>query len=154
MSLLLCIIMTDIKENIITKLQKLYSLPRNPRAGNKSPTLFVKKPLCVGDLLPACKIFIERPALLLKIVDLKLQRSVFLKNFKKKIFFWYFYSFWKELSREYLVVSKFLLEVPKFKENVLIYLILVIKVCDLLFTLIQVTKILAAYFRKWINTDY
>ena len=154
MLLLLHIIATYIKENIITKLQKLYSLPRNPRAGNKSPTLFVKKPLCVGDLLPACKIFIERPALLLKIVDLKLQRSVFLKNFKKKIFFWYFYSFWKELSREYLVVSKFLLEVPKFKENVLIYLILVIKVCDLLFTLIQVTKILAAYFRKWINTDY
>ena len=34
--------MTDIKENIITKLQKLYSLPRNPRVGNKSPKLFVK----------------------------------------------------------------------------------------------------------------
>ena len=53
--------MTYIKENIITKLQKLYSLPRNPRAGNKSPTLYVKKPLCKGDLLPAHKIFIERP---------------------------------------------------------------------------------------------
>ena len=45
MSLLLHIIVTYIKENIITKLQKLYSLPRNPRAGNKSPALFVKKPL-------------------------------------------------------------------------------------------------------------
>ena len=42
MSLLLHIIMTYIKENIITKLQKLYNLPINPRAGNKLPTLFVK----------------------------------------------------------------------------------------------------------------
>ena len=60
MSLLLHIIVTYIKENIITKLQKLYSPPRNPRAGNKSPALFVKKPLCTGDLSPARKIFIER----------------------------------------------------------------------------------------------
>ena len=59
MSLLLNIIMTYIKENIITKLQKLYSPPRNPRVGNKSPMLFVKKPLCMGDLSPACKIFIK-----------------------------------------------------------------------------------------------
>ena len=36
------IIVTYIKENIITKLQKLYSLPRNSRAGSKSPVLFVK----------------------------------------------------------------------------------------------------------------
>ena len=49
------------KENIITKLQKLYSLPRNLRAGNKSPALFLKKPLCTGDILPVHKIFIERP---------------------------------------------------------------------------------------------
>ena len=62
MSLLLHIIVTYIKENIITKLQKLYSLPRNPRAGNKSPALFVKKPFCTGDLSPACKVIIERPA--------------------------------------------------------------------------------------------
>ena len=61
MSLLLRIIVTYIKENIFTKLQKLYNPPRNPRAGNKSPTLFVKKPLCTGDLSPAHKIFIERP---------------------------------------------------------------------------------------------
>ena len=53
--------MTYIKENIITKLQKLYSPPRNPRVGNKSAMLFVKKPLGTGDLSPACKIFIERP---------------------------------------------------------------------------------------------
>ena len=63
MSLLLHIIMTYIKENI-TKLQKLYSLPRNPRAGKKSPVLFVKKPLCIGDLSPVQKIFIERPVTL------------------------------------------------------------------------------------------
>ena len=61
MSLILHIIVTYIKENIITKLQKLYSPPRNPRAGNKSVVVFVKKPLCTGDLLPACKILIERP---------------------------------------------------------------------------------------------
>ena len=53
--------MTYIKENIIAKLQKLYSPPRNPIVGNKSPTLFVKKPLCKSDLSPAHKIFIERP---------------------------------------------------------------------------------------------
>ena len=63
MSLLLPIIVTYIEENIITKLQKLYSPPRNPRMGNKSPMLFVKKPLCTGDLSPARKIFIERPEL-------------------------------------------------------------------------------------------
>ena len=39
----------------------IYSPPRNPRVGSKSPTLFVKKPLCTGDLSPARKIFIERP---------------------------------------------------------------------------------------------
>ena len=61
MSLLLHIIVTYVKENIITKLQKLYSLPRNPRADNNLPMLFVKKPLCMGNLLPVCKIFIERP---------------------------------------------------------------------------------------------
>ena len=62
MSLLLHIIQTYIKENIITKLQKSYSLPRNPRVGNKSPVLLMKKPPCTGDLSPAHKIFIERPA--------------------------------------------------------------------------------------------
>ena len=61
MSLLLHSIVTYIKENIITKLQKLYSPPRNPRAVNKSPALFVKNPLCTGDLSPACEIFIEMP---------------------------------------------------------------------------------------------
>ena len=54
MSLLVHIIMTYIK---------LYSPPRNPRAGSKSPALFVRKPLCMGSLSPAFKIFIEGPGL-------------------------------------------------------------------------------------------
>ena len=44
--------MTYIKENIITELQKLYSTPRKLRAINKSPVLFLKKPLCMGNLSP------------------------------------------------------------------------------------------------------
>ena len=67
MLLLLHIISSYIKENIITKLQKLYTLPRNPRAGNKLPVLILEKPLCMDDLLPACKIFIERPVTLEKL---------------------------------------------------------------------------------------
>ena len=51
------------RENIITKLPKLYSSPRNLRAGNKSPVLNWKKSLCTGDLSPTRKIFIERPVL-------------------------------------------------------------------------------------------
>ena len=71
-----------------------------------------------------------------------LERSVFLKNFEKKIF-WYYYFFWKDLSKEYLVISKFLSEVPKFRENVLICIITVTKVSDLLLTLLQVITMLA-----------
>ena len=72
---LLHIIVTYIKENKsdftgccltnverpITKLQKLYSLPRNLRAGNKLPAPFLEKPLCTGNLQPPRKISIERP---------------------------------------------------------------------------------------------
>ena len=53
--------MTYIKENTIAKLQKLYSAHRNLRVGNKLPMLFLKEPLCMGDLLSTCIIFIERP---------------------------------------------------------------------------------------------
>ena len=59
---LLHVIVTYIKENTITKLQKLYSPPRNLRAGIKSPMLFLKKPLYMGDLSPMYKILIERLA--------------------------------------------------------------------------------------------
>ena len=48
--------MPYIKESIITELQKLYSLPRKLRAGNKLPALFLKKRSCTGNLLPAHKI--------------------------------------------------------------------------------------------------
>ena len=61
MSLLLYIIVTYIKENIITKSQELYSPPRNPRGISKSPVLFEKKPLCTGNLSPARKIFTGKP---------------------------------------------------------------------------------------------
>ena len=64
MFLLLYIIVTQIKENVIAKLQKLYSSPRNLRVGSKSLMLFVKKLLCTGDLSPAYKIFTERPEVL------------------------------------------------------------------------------------------
>ena len=74
---------------------------------------------------------------------------------KKKYFFCgYSYSFWKDLSREYLVVSKFWLDVPKFKEHVQITVITLIEVCDLLFTLLKVITILVAYFQKFMNTNY
>ena len=69
MSLLLQIIVIYIKENIITKLQKLYSPPRNSGASNKSSALFVKKARCTGNLSPVRKIFIERPDQWTKTVD-------------------------------------------------------------------------------------
>ena len=72
MSLLLHSIATYIKENIIKKLQKLYSPPRNPRPVNKSSALFVKNPLCMGDLSPACKILIERPVVTVFIKETEL----------------------------------------------------------------------------------
>ena len=47
-----------------------------------------------------------------------------------------------------MVASKFLLEVPKFKENVIISVITVLKIHDLLLTLLQLITILAAWFEK------
>ena len=61
--------MTYIKESIIIKLQKLYTLPRNLRAGNKSPVIFWKKNSCMDDLSPVQKIFIERPESYQKLWD-------------------------------------------------------------------------------------
>ena len=61
----------------VTKLQKLYSLPRNLRVGNKSPLPFLEKLLCMGNLLSAHKIFIERPA----IVHFKKTQKFFVNNF-------------------------------------------------------------------------
>ena len=90
---------------------------------------------------------------LFDIINLTLKRSVFLKKFGKK-YFWYSYSFWKDLSREYFAVSKFLLEVPKFKENGLICVITAIKVCDILLIPLKVTTIFAAEFQTWMTADY
>ena len=69
MLLLLHIIVTYIKENIITKLQNLYSPSRNPRADKKFQMLFVKT-LCTGYLSPTRKIFIKRPDNIQKIIPL------------------------------------------------------------------------------------
>ena len=71
---------------------------------------------------------------------LSLERSVFLKNFGKKKFFDVLFR----LKRYFQgVVWKFLLEVPKFKENTLICIITVLKVRDLLLTRLQVITTLA-----------
>ena len=90
MSLHLHIIVTYIKENIITKLQKLYSLPRNPRAGNKSPALFVKKPLCTSDLSPARKIFIERPGYVVATAPEKCKSTISLIRLTLISFYFHF----------------------------------------------------------------
>ena len=52
-----------LKKIKFTKLQKLCSLPRNLRVDNELPMLFLKKPLCMDHLLPACKILagLEKP---------------------------------------------------------------------------------------------
>ena len=81
MSVHLQIIVTYIKENII------YSLPRNPRASNKSSMLFVKKPLCTGGLFSAHKIFVERPAEPFLILVHNPKQPLHARNsFKTKIF--------------------------------------------------------------------
>ena len=53
--------MTYIKENIITKLQKLYSLHRNLGQAINCLRYFWKNLFAWRFVLPACKIFIERP---------------------------------------------------------------------------------------------
>ena len=71
---------------------------------------------------------------------LRLERSAFLKNFEK-CFFDILIPFEKVFPGN---IWLFLLEVPKFKENVIICVITVIKVRDVLLTLLQVVTILAA----------
>ena len=91
--ILLHIIVTYSKENMIPKLQKLYSLPRNPGASNKSPVLFVKKPLCMGNLSPARKILGQKDPIPyfrqkdpIKVLILTLS-SALLKIYRISIFF-------------------------------------------------------------------
>ena len=68
-------------------------------------------------------------------LKLRLTRSVFLKNF---LFFFLliFLFLWRDLPREYLVVSKI-------EEKKKIKMFAVKKVCDILLTLLQVITILA-----------
>ena len=75
---------------------------------------------------------------------LKVRMQCFTEKFPKKNFFWYSYFFWKDLSGEYLVVSKLLLKVSEFKKNVLICINTIIKVNGVLLTLLQVKTILSA----------
>ena len=64
---LLRIFVAYIKENITTKLQKLYSSSRNLRAVNKSPALVLKKTALQGGFIAgACKMLIKRPAVVIK----------------------------------------------------------------------------------------
>ena len=65
---------------------------------------------------------------------LRLESSVSLKNFD--FFFQIFLFLWKRFLQRKLVVSKFLLEMPKFGEKALICVITFIKVRDLLLTLL------------------
>ena len=61
-------------------------------------------------------------------IFIKVRTQRFFEKFQKKFFFWYSYSFWKDVSTENLIVLKFLSEVPtKFKENAVICLITVKK---------------------------
>ena len=75
---------------------------------------------------------------------IKVRTHCFSEKFRKGFSFWYSYFFWKDLSWQKLVVSKFFWEGPKFKENVLICAITVTKVHDVLLTLLQVKTILPA----------
>ena len=58
--------MIYIKENIIAKFKESNSPPRKLRKGKKSPAIFLKKLLCIDNLLPALTIFIERPVTAIK----------------------------------------------------------------------------------------
>ena len=69
---------------------------------------------------------------------------------KKIYFFWCSYSYWKDLPMKNVAVLKFLLKVPKFKENIVICVITVKKVRNCLLTLLQVITILRHSFsNEW-----
>ena len=77
---------------------------------------------------------------------LRLERSVFLRNFEKKIFFFdILIPFANIFPGNMSMFQKFAFEVPTFKE---IVLICIMKVRDLLLTLLQVITRLAEYFQK------
>ena len=74
--------------------------------------------------------------------------AILTTKFWKKIFFWCSYSYWKDLSIKNVVVLKFLLKVPKFRENIVICVITVKKVRNCLLTLLQVITILRHSFNN------
>ena len=79
-----------------------------------------------------------------KVAGIKVRTQHFsAKCWKKIFFFWYPYLFWKDLPMKYLVVLKFLLKVPKFKENFPLHNYLW-KLHDLFLTLLQVIRMLEA----------
>ena len=49
---------------------------------------------------------------------IKVRKQCFSEKFRKKNLFWYSYFFWKDLFHG-IFIFKFLLEVPKFMENIL-----------------------------------
>ena len=73
--------------------------------------------------------------------------TVFPEKFWKTNFFWSSYSYWKDLSRKNVVVLKFLLKVPKFKENIVISVNTVKKVRNFLLALLQ-------YLRHSFNNEW
>ena len=99
--LVLHIIVTYMTENI-TKLQKLYSVPRHFKAGNKLPVLFLEKPIYIGNILSSCKILIERPDIVTSntrgIITGKLNKCSFIWKERKKN---------KKESKESFVVPAF-----------------------------------------------
>ena len=73
---------------------------------------------------------------------LRLERSVFLKNLENN-FFQIFLFLLKRSFQGILSCLKFLLELPKFKENFIIFVITVVKERDLLITHLEVITRLA-----------
>ena len=73
--------------------------------------------------------------------------TVFPEKFWKTNFFWSSYPYWKDLSRKNVVVLKFLLKVPKFKENIVICVNTVKKVRKFLLALLQ-------YLRHSFNNEW
>ena len=49
--------------------------------GNKLPTLFVKKPLCMGDLSPTRKIFTGRPVIIIIIIIIIITITIIIRQF-------------------------------------------------------------------------
>ena len=100
--LFLCYILLSPTWQKTTKLQKLYSVLRHFKAGNKLPVLFLEKPIYIGNILSSCKILIERPDIVTSntrgIITGKLNKCSFIWKERKKN---------KKESKESFVVPSF-----------------------------------------------